>query len=41
MPKPPAKPVKHAPFPASNLGGHLKAPKSGEIMVEKTWGGKK
>ena len=35
----PAKPVVPAklPHPAKNLGDHLKAPKSGEIVTEHRW----
>ena len=27
----------HVPAPAKNLGDHLKAPKSGEIVTTKIW----
>lgn len=43
--KPPALPKPKAltrvPHPANNLGAHLKAPKSGEIVTTKRWSDRK
>jgi len=35
--KPAAKPLPRLPHPAKNLGGHLKAPASGEIVTSHRW----
>ena len=34
---PPAPKPQHIPLPARNLGAHLKAPKSGEIVTERRY----